>query len=115
MTSAVGVSMADIDTLLSHKLIVNESAAAPVQETPGHVASTATANETPAAPSEQALFEQALNMAIELASKAGFKGFGLTMELTGVGSMQHLRNLEPKLQSVIGYEKFKPLAALLKA
>lgn len=120
-TSALGVTAADIEVLFNEGLLETDE----VDVHAGQATNPGDASDdiVPTVPSalgaslpvpNDLRFKQALNLAIELVSNAGFKGFGLTLELTGVSNMERLRALAPEMQRVIGYEKFKPLNELLK-
>lgn len=125
LTSAAGVSMADIDKLMELGLIERGSSAAtagvsaalPTQPVASSLAAP-TALTQVAAPAlttaEAGLdFPTAHNAAITLCSDLGFKGFGLNMALTGVDSMEKLQKLAPEIRRAAGDAKYKALHLLI--
>jgi hypothetical protein len=119
MTSAVGVSLQDIQALMALGLVDQAASANPVAVAP--IASTAAFSPqsvpagigvAPAAQAENAAsvdYSAALNAAITLCSNLGFKGFGLNMALTGVDSLEKLQKLAPEIRRVAGDTKYKAL------
>jgi hypothetical protein len=115
--AGLGATQADIDVLFAEQLISQTNAPVSEANTSASPALESAAQSGSSGPSsdDETRFKQALNLAIELVSNTGFKGFSLTLELTGVSSMQRLQALAPEMLRVIGQEKFKPLGELLKA
>jgi hypothetical protein len=114
MTSAVGVTLQDLEALANMGLVQMDAVVAlPVV--------------APAAPSAEPLpntsakqtapgntdFHAALNTAITLCASLGFKGFGLNMALADVDSMEKLQKIAPDIRRVAGDSKYKPLHALI--
>lgn len=112
MTSAVGVTLQDLEALVSMGLVEISPKAAEAQA----LSQTAVIPEQPSADAPSASpvdFGNALNEAISLCSKLGFKGFGLNMALTGVDSLEKLQKLAPEIRRAAGDAKYKPLHALI--
>jgi ribosomal protein L12E/L44/L45/RPP1/RPP2 len=113
MTSAVGVTLQDIDALAKLGLIdiattlSNAAAPAAIPSASGQLSAVASTG-APQADANQD-FAAALNAAITLCSNLGFKGFGLNMALTGVDSLEKLQKLAPEIRRVAGDVKYKAL------
>jgi hypothetical protein len=115
MTSAVGVTLQDIDALAKLGLIdiattlSNAPAPAPaaMPSASGQVSTVASGGASQADANQD--FAAALNAAITLCSNLGFKGFGLNMALTGVDSLEKLQKLAPEIRRVAGDVKYKAL------
>jgi hypothetical protein len=114
MTVAVGVTLADIQTLEALGLVEIAATATVAAPAPVSVASApAAAEAVPPSSAEGVDFQAALNAAITLCSDIGFKGFGLNMALTGVDSIEKLQKLAPEICRAAGDTKYKPLHALI--
>ena len=121
MTAAVGVTMAEIDTLIALGLIQSNATSVPlITLLPAAVAERPITASVPAAlaaiTSVQAGsshaeidFPLALNETILLCSNLGFKGFGLNMTLADVDSLEKLQKLAPDIRRVAGEKKYAPL------
>jgi hypothetical protein len=113
MTSAVGVTLQDMDALAKLGLIdiattlSNAPAPAAMPSASGQLSAVASTG-APQADANQD-FAAALNAAITLCSNLGFKGFGLNMALTGVDSLEKLQKLAPEIRRVAGDVKYKAL------
>jgi ribosomal protein L12E/L44/L45/RPP1/RPP2 len=113
MTSAVGVTLQDMDALAKLGLIdipttlSNAAAPAAMPSASGQLSAVASTG-APQADANQD-FAAALNAAITLCSNLGFKGFGLNMALTGVDSLEKLQKLAPEIRRVAGDVKYKAL------
>jgi ribosomal protein L12E/L44/L45/RPP1/RPP2 len=113
MTSAVGVTLQDMDALAKLGLIdiattlSNVAAPAAMPSASGQVSAVASGGAPQADPNQG--FAAALNAAITLCSNLGFKGFGLNMALTGVDSLEKLQKLAPEIRRVAGDVKYKAL------
>lgn len=113
MTGAVGVTMADIDALMSLGLIQNAEAAPtaavalPLTSIPASLPVSAGVSST--SPQANVNFLMALNETILVCSNLGFKGFGLNMALADVDSLEKLQKLAPDIRRVAGDKKYAPL------
>lgn len=121
MTSAVGVTLQDIEALAALGLIsVGIIEAAPafapapasVPLAPSVLVPKFSEVSAQAATSEID-FNAAVNAAITLCSNLGFKGFGLNMALADVDSLEKLQKLAPEIRRAAGDAKYKPLHTLI--
>ncbi len=115
MTSAVGVSMQDLQALADQALIEFSKAAVAVAAM--GASQTASVAEPPVevstSASSAADFQTALSAAVTLCSTLGFKGFGLNLSLTGVDSIEKLQKLAPEIRRVAGDAKYRVLHELI--
>ncbi len=117
MTTGVGVTMQDIETLSTLGLVHIESPSPSVSlaaQTPSlstaAAASLADYAGLVGAHSEVPVdFSAAINAAIMLCSNLGFKGFSLNMALTGADSIEKLQKLAPEIRRIAGDAKYKAL------
>jgi hypothetical protein len=121
LTAAVGVSMQDLEALVSLGLIelaastATAKPAAPTVQAPPLANAAAPAAENTAQPVSGSAdhFNTALSAAITLCSDLGFKGFSLNMALTGVDSLEKLQKLAPDIRRAAGDAKYKALHELI--
>lgn len=113
MTSAVGVTLKDVEALLAMELIEGDTGSSglivDMQAMPsvGALASDAGAvQSSPENSTEGIDFQTALNVAITMCSDLGFKGFSLNMALTGVDSIEKLQKLAPEIRQAAGDKKY---------
>ncbi len=113
MTGAVGVTMSDIDALMSLGLIQSSETSVPVASAPvlpsGPAPLLATAEVSQTSPQPTINFSVALNETILVCSNLGFKGFGLNMALADVDSLEKLQKLAPDIRRVAGDTRYAPL------
>ena len=115
MTAAVGVTLLDIEALVSLGLVAMTDASGLSPASGGSDQQVAT-DIFPAetiSTAENIDFATALNAAITLCSTLGFKGFGLNMALTGVDTLEKLQKMAPDIQRVAGEARYKPLHAII--
>lgn len=121
MTSAVGVTLQDIEALAALGLISVETTAAtqvftpapaPVPLAPSVLVPKAS-EVSPQVATSEIDFNAAVSAAITLCSDLGFKGFSLNMALAGVDSMEKLQKLAPEIRRAAGDAKYKPLHTLI--
>lgn len=107
-TSAVGVSLADINYLLSAGFVTDLSTTMPIplNALPSSSSNRYSANHVA---SEQTRFSKAYPIATRLTSALGLRGFRLNLAVEAAGNLQDLLALAPKIESAVGSEHFKEL------
>ena len=135
LTSGIGVTPADVDELVALDLLEAtqsnmatevgaQGQTAPVTSadlrqlvTPSSASSTFTAPVIPdSAPGieAQATYLRAYPIATRLTAELGFRGIRLNLAVEGVGNLQQLRELAPKIRDAVGVSKFKALEDALR-
>ena len=104
-TAGMGVSVADLEQLLSLGLIAHVQTAA--ASALADMAPVVRSSRTP-----QQRYHDAYPVATQLTASLGLRGFRLNLAIEAVGSFEQLMELAPKIKQAVGSEKF---AALDKA
>ena len=120
MTSAIGISQADVDALARHGFIDSVGSAA----TPPTIAAPPSSGAVPAvvaegqaqphAPSNQQRFAQAWPLATQLTAGLGLRGFLLNLSIEKASGYDDLLKLLPSIQQAVGQEKCAALERVLK-
>ena len=111
-TSAIGVTQADVDHLVSSgflALVGAMAAASTAKATPEYTAPLATSDDGRPSALSQANYSTAYPIATRLTAGLGLRGFRLNLAVEAAGDLEKLKELAPRIKDAVGAEKFKEL------
>ena len=120
MTSAIGISQADIDALTQHGFIgsagsaLTAPSAAATPSSGAAPALMAAEQAQPQAASNQQRFTKAWPLATQLTAGLGLRGFRLNLSIERASGYDDLLKLLPSIQQAVGSEKCAALERALK-
>jgi hypothetical protein len=119
LTTALGVTVDDINRLIALGLLAPVDAAATGSSTdPDATSRSAGSDFEPGLSSaqgsgptlgDQAQYAKAYPIAVRLTSNLGLRGFRLNLSVESASDLEKLKDLAPKIKEAVGVEKFREL------